>query len=338
MSLRNHRVVRKILQAGAAGAAASLTAVALYTAYAVFGVPSLREVLVASVGGFVVLVAAVAAWEHWNASDVLKLEFKGAITRRAAPFDDKLGADGIVDDIEDVADEDGTEALLLEVSSPGGEVVPSADIYHAIDEFDGPSVAVVEDVCASGAYLAAAACDRIVAREDSTVGSIGVIASQVNASELAEEVGIDYEGFTAGEYKDAGHPLKEPSEQEREYIQGLIDGHYDRFVSRVAEQRGLDEAAVRDLEARVFDGPGAIERGLVDEIGDEDDAKAYLLDELEHAPVEVDDLRVQESRSSAPSPFSPAAAVERAAYAFGRGLGASIEASVETLLSGRRFR
>lgn len=338
MVLTEHRLVRRAIQVTAAVSAAVVTTVALVAVYLTIGVPSLRQMFLASGGAFTVAVVTAAVWLHWSHPDVLKIDFKGQIRRRSPGFDG-LGADSVVDAIESADGADGTGALLLEISSPGGAVTPSADIYRALEDFDGPKVAVVEDVCASGAYMAAAACDRIYAREDATIGSIGVIGSQVNASDLADDLGIEYEGFTAGEYKDAGHPLKEPSDDERDYIQGLIDGHYDRFVDRVAASRSdLDAEAVHDLEARVFDGPEALELGLIDAIGDEDDAKEYLLDELDRAPKTEEGLNIKRSRSVGRSPFSPAAAVERTAYAFGRGLGSSIEASADQLLNGRRFR
>lgn len=338
MALRDNRLVRRAIQITAASTAAIVTTAVLVAVYVTVGVPSLRQAFLATVGMSTVGAVTVAVWMHWDHPDVLKIDFKGQIRRRSPGFDG-LAADSVVDAIESADKTDGTEALLLEISSPGGAVTPSADIYRALSDFDGPKVAVVEDVCASGAYMAAAACDRIYAREDATIGSIGVIGSRVNASELADDLGLEYEGFTAGEYKDAGHPLKEPREEERDYIQGLIDGHYDRFVERVAASRhDLDAEDVHELEARVFDGPEALDLGLIDSIGDEDDAKEYLLDELSHAPESEDDLNIKRSRSIGSSPFSPAAAVERTAYAFGSGLGSSIETSADRLLNGRQFR
>jgi len=83
-------------------------------------------------------------------------------------------------------------------------VVPSDDIRLAAERFDGPTVAYATDVCASGGYWIASGCDELWAREGSIVGSIGVIGSRVNASALAEKVGLSYERFAAGDYKDAG--------------------------------------------------------------------------------------------------------------------------------------
>jgi len=164
----------------------------------------------------------------------------------------------------------------VKLDTPGGQVVPSDDIRRAAADFDGPTVAYATDVCASGGYWIASGCDELWARRGSIVGSIGVIGSRVNVSELAEDLGVSYERLAAGKYKDAGMPLKDLSEDEREYLQGIIDGFYDDFVERVAEGRGMDPEAVRDTEARIYLGDEATELGLVDSIGTRDDVEDHV--------------------------------------------------------------
>jgi len=88
-------------------------------------------------------------------------------------------------------------------------VLPSDDIRRAAAEFDGPTLAYATDTCASGGYWIASGCDELWARDASLVGSIGVVGSRPNAAGLADKLGISYEQFTAGEYKDAGVPLRE---------------------------------------------------------------------------------------------------------------------------------
>jgi len=204
------------------------------------------------------------------------------------------GADDIVEQIEQADDDGASEALVVKLNTPGGEVVPSDDIRRAAADFDGPTVAYATDTCASGGYWIASGCDRIFAREGSIVGSIGVIGSRVNASELAEKVGLKYERLAAGEYKDAGTPLKEMDDDERDYLQGLIDGYYDEFVERVVEGRELEEEEIRDTEARVYLGEDARELGLVDELGTEDAVTEYLEKELVE-PVALREFEVGHS-------------------------------------------
>jgi len=185
-------------------------------------------------------------------------------------------ADDIVEQIERADADRGSEALLLKLNTPGGEIVPSEDIRIAAEQFDGPTIAYATDVCASGGYDIAAGCDELWAREGSIVGSIGVVGSRVNAKDLADRLGLSYEQFTAGEYKDAGVPLKEMTEDEREYLQGIVDDYYEQFIDTVAEGREMDTETLRDTEARIFLGDAAEERGLVDRLGTRDDVEASL--------------------------------------------------------------
>ncbi|MFC7324776.1 signal peptide peptidase SppA [Halorubrum rutilum] len=224
--------------------------------------------------------------DEYNAA---KVTVSGPITRksgRPSPLSGPGGttADDVVEQIE-AADEDGdVEALVVELNTPGGEVLPSDDIRRAAADFDGPTVAYATDTCASGGYWIASGCDELWARDASLVGSIGVVGSRPNAAGLADKLGISYEQFTAGEYKDAGVPLREIEEDEREYLQGIIDGYYEQFVETVSEGRDMDAEAIRETEARVYLGTDALEIGLVDELGTEDDVEDRLAELIDAEP------------------------------------------------------
>jgi protease-4 len=236
-------------------------------------------------------------------------------------------ADDVVEQIERADEDEAVDALLVKLDTPGGEVVPSDDIRRAAAAFDGPTVAYATDVCASGGYWIASGCDELWARRGSIVGSIGVIGSRVNVSELASELGVSYERFAAGKYKDAGMPLKELSADEREYLQDIIDGFYDDFVERVAEGRGMDPEAIRATEARVYLGRDAHELGLVDDIGD----RTYIEDHLSaDLDTEVSVREFSPQKGLASRLRGGATAV---AYAFGSGV-AGVVADEDR----RRFR
>ncbi|QWC19654.1 signal peptide peptidase SppA [Halorubrum sp. 2020YC2] len=218
-----------------------------------------------------------------------KVTVSGPIRRsqgRPSPLSGPGGAtaDDVVEQIGAADEDEDVEALLVELNTPGGEVVPSDDIRRAAADFDGPTVAYATDTCASGGYWIASGCDELWAREASLVGSIGVVGSRPNAKGLADKLGISYEQFTAGEYKDAGVPLKEIEEDEREYLQGIIDGYYEQFVETVSEGRDMDPDEIRATEARVYLGDEAAELGLVDELGTEDDVEDRLADLLGAEP------------------------------------------------------
>jgi len=285
------------------------------------GFEVLLAVLFSVVGIYVAgkLVGAV-----FSDYDVAKVSVDGVITNESASPGPVGGstpaAEEIADQIER-ADEDGdAEALVVELDTPGGLPVASDDIREAAAEFDGPTIAYAKDVCASGGYMIACGCDEVFAREDSIVGSIGVNGNRNNFADLAEEYGVTREQFTAGEYKDAGDPLREMTDDEREYIQGLIDAGYDSFVGLVAEARDLDEETVRDTEARVYPSEEAADLGLVDHVGSHADLEDLVATRLGKDEVEVE-------------PFEPNRGItdkvgigaQRAAYAFGKGIASVLD-------------
>ncbi|MFB6300812.1 MAG: signal peptide peptidase SppA [Halobacteriales archaeon] len=257
--------------------------------------------------------------------DVAEVAVEGPITRDGSggPLPSRPGgvaADAIVEQIERADEDRHAEGLLVRLNTPGGEVVPSDDIRRAIEDFEGPTAAYATDQCASGGYWIASGCDRLFARDASLVGSIGVVGSRINAHELIDRMGLKYEQLTAGEYKDAGIPLKEFSERERRYLQGLIDGFYETFIDRVTDGRDLDETAVRDTEARIYLGEDAAEIGLVDELGDQDNASDYLAEELG-----IDAATVEEFEPNRPLRERLQGGVAGVAYAFGAGVASVVD-------------
>lgn len=219
--------------------------------------------------------------------NVASVAVEGPITRDGADSfppskPGKPGADDIVDLVDRADDDSNVDALIVECNTPGGEVVPSDDIRLAVERFDGPTIAYATDVCASGGYWIASGCDELWARDGSIVGSIGVRGSRITAGDLLDRLGIEYEQLAAGEYKEAGVPLKDLESDERAYLQGIVDEYYDKFVETVADGRKLDPADIRETEARVYLGSTAHEMGLVDDIGTRsavEDRLETLLDE-----------------------------------------------------------
>ena len=227
-------------------------------------------------------------------------------------------ADAIVDQIEQADADSNVEALLVHLNTPGGEIVPSEDIKLAAEEFDGPTIAYATDTCASGGYEIASGCDEIWARDGTIVGSIGVIGSRVTAGDLLDRLGLEYEGLTAGEYKDAGVPLKDLEDHEREYLQGIIDDYYDQFVANVATRRELDESAIRDTEARVYLGEQAREEGLVDRLGRREDIEDELADRLD------EEVTVEQFEPDVGIAQMVRGGAQQIAYSFGAGITAAL--------------
>jgi len=175
-------------------------------------------------------------------------------------------------------EDDDVAAVILEINSPGGLSVAGEAIYtHLLELGEAkPLVAVIEGVGTSAAYLAASASEHIVARNGSIVGSIGVIAQFPDVSELLDTVGVDMYEVRSGELKAQPSVFSPPSEEALAELERLIASNFDWFVDQIEERRGLDGAVIRGFEGTVFTGMRGMEVGLVDALGGEDEALAYL--------------------------------------------------------------
>jgi protease-4 len=179
----------------------------------------------------------------------------------------------IVDRVEKVAENPRVAAIVLDVNSPGGGVVASAQIHEALVESSKPVVVSMGDTAASGGYYISAGTDYIFARPATLTGSIGVIMSFINADELAEKLGVTQVVIKSGAFKDMGSWHRPLEEKERELLQAFVDEAYEQFVQVVVEGRELSEEHVRQYaDGRIFSGGRAVEPGFVDATGDLEDA------------------------------------------------------------------
>ncbi len=179
-------------------------------------------------------------------------------------------SDVIVDFIEKADADESVKAIILEINSPGGNVVASKEISQAVEDADKPVIAWIREIGTSGAYWIASASDYIVSDPLSITGSIGVVLSYLEFSELMDEYGVKYEGITSGKYKDAGSPFKPLALDERQLLQKKVDLIHSYFIEEVKENRGLDSADFG--EASFYLGMEAKGLGLVDELGGKKEA------------------------------------------------------------------
>jgi protease-4 len=194
----------------------------------------------------------------------------------AGPFAEGLAAsDDIIAQIQQAKNDRDAKAIVLRVNSPGGGVVASDEIYHALQGAGKPVVVSMGELAASGGYYISMAADWIVANPNTLTGSIGVISQFANAEELLDDVGIQFITIKSGPAKDTGSPFRDMTEAERERWQALVDEVYGNFVQVVVEGRQMDEAEVREVaDGSVYTGQQALELGLVDALGYEEDAIA----------------------------------------------------------------
>lgn len=204
------------------------------------------------------------------------IEVSGPIMSGSAPeFSTSAvaAADDIVDVINWTVQDPDVKAILLVVNSPGGSVVASDVIYNELKNVQMPIVVLFGETAASGGYYISMAGDYIIANPNSLTGSIGVISTFPNAEEFLDKVGVEMNVVISGEAKDFGSMYREMTPEELAYWQALIDETYASFVQIVVDGRGLSEEEVRALaDGRVYTGRKALELGLVDDLGYEQDA------------------------------------------------------------------
>ena len=183
--------------------------------------------------------------------------------------------------LEDAEKRANIKAVLLEINSPGGGAVASDEIASQIKLMKKPVVTVIREVGASGGYWIASASDHIIANRMSITGSIGVISSYLEFSELMKEYGVGYERLIAGKYKDLGSPFRKLETQEKNLLQGKINKIHDFFIQEIATNRKLKENEVKKLATgEFFLGVEAYNLGLVDELGNKKSAEKYLKKKL----------------------------------------------------------
>lgn len=202
-----------------------------------------------------------------------------------------------------VGDSAAVSGVVISISSPGGTTTGSEELYRGIRVLAGkkPTVAFVDGTAASGAYITALAADRIVARETSLVGSIGVLFRYPDVSRLLGTIGVGVEEVKSSPLKAEPSGFKPTPPEARAALQAVVNDTYAWFKDLVKSRRGLTDqelAAVSD--GRVFSARQGVPLKLVDELGTERDAIAWLERERK-VPA---NLPVRDWKATGPSRFS----------------------------------
>lgn len=180
-----------------------------------------------------------------------------------------------IEQLKRFREDDDIRAIVIRVDSPGGVVGPSQEIYREIVRTKATKkvIASMGAVAASGGYYVIAGTDGIVANPGTITGSIGVIMQYTNFQELFSKIGLSPVVIKSGKFKDAGSPVRAMTPEEQQYLKEFVDRLHQQFVSAIAEGRQLDLAKVQDLaDGRIYTGQDAKNIGLVDRIGNLEDA------------------------------------------------------------------
>jgi protease-4 len=200
----------------------------------------------------------------------------------------------LTESIDKLADDSRVKAVILSIDSPGGSVSGGETIHNAIARVAAkkPVVVTMGGLAASAGYMIAVPASRIFARDATLTGSIGVLLQTGEVSGLLSKLGIGAEVVRSGPLKDEPSLVRPLSPAGKDVLQSIVNDMYDQFVTMVADGRHMDPAKVRALgDGRAYTGRQALTLGLVDAIGGEREAKAWLVsDKAVPAGLPVEDL------------------------------------------------
>ena len=196
------------------------------------------------------------------------------------------------------------QAVIVHINSPGGTTSGSEQLYDSLMRLKEkkPTVVVVDGLAASGGYIAALGADHIIAQETSLVGSIGVLFQYPNVADLLKTLGVKIEEIKSSPLKAAPNGFEPTSPEARAAIEAIVSDSYAWFRGLVKARRQLDDASLdRVADGRVFTGRQAVALKLIDQLGDERTALAWLAKEKSIDPnTPVRDYRLRDRLSDLP--------------------------------------
>ena len=220
-----------------------------------------------AVFGLLAVVSKMQGFSFVRGEKVAILPISGLIT----------DSEGTIEQLKKFAKDDSVKAIVVRLNTPGGGVGPSQEIYEEVRKIRGKKVVVASmgALAASGGYYIACGADKIFANPGTITGSIGVLMQFVNVKDLIEKIGVKGFVIKSGSFKDTGSPVREMSPEERKLLQSVIDNVHSQFVNAVVEGRKLPREDVLAIaDGRILSGEQAKELGLVDVLGNQEDAVA----------------------------------------------------------------
>ena len=186
-------------------------------------------------------------------------------------------SEATIEQLKKFAKDDSVKAIVIRINSPGGGVGPSQEIYEEVKKLQGKKIVVssMGALAASGGYYIACATQKIFANPGTITGSIGVIMSFVSVKDLIGKIGVKGMTVKSGTFKDIGSPVRDMTPEEQKLLKDVVDNVHLQFVAAVSEGRKLDRNKVMEIaDGRIFSGEQAKALGLVDALGNLEDAVA----------------------------------------------------------------
>ena len=266
---------------------------------------------------FIALFAMIGVWSRGEATCLDKctalVDLRGELDSEG-----QTNAENVISGLQAAFKNKGTQGVVLRINSPGGSPVQAGEINDEIRRLRGkypdtPIYAVVEEVCASGAYYVAVATDKIYVDRASLIGSIGVIMDGFGFVGSLEKLGVERRALASGDNKNFLDPFLPMSQEQRDYALKLLQEIHQQFIAVVKQGRGSRLKESPELfSGLVWNGARSVDLGLADALG----SVGYVAREVIKAE-DVVDFTVQESLT------------ERVARKFGSTLGKSLVGVVQ---------
>ena len=219
---------------------------------------------------------------------IAKISINGVIFER----------DDVISKFREIKKDNSIKALLVCVNSPGGTFVNSKEIFDSLVEIGDlmPTAVYMREMATSGGYLLSSGAGRIFSNQGTITGSIGVILQTANISNLLNKIGVDPIVIKSGELKAVPNPLEKVDENQVSYIQSVISSMQDEFLNIIKSKRNISDESIDQIsDGRILSSKRAVELNLIDEIGTETDAIAWLKKEAslnDDVPVtEINDAK-----------------------------------------------
>ena len=225
-------------------------------------------IAIAAIAGFALIATPGARGTFASAGSIARVQIEGLIRSDS----DRTQA------LERLENSQAA-AVIVHINSPGGTTAGSEQLYDSLVRLKAkkPLVVMVEGLAASGGYITAIASDHIIAQQSSLVGSIGVLFQYPNVTELLKTIGVKVEEVKSSPLKAAPNGFEPTSPEARAALDALVRDSYAWFKGLVKERRGMDDTQLEKVaDGRVFTGRQALELKLIDELGDEKTALAWL--------------------------------------------------------------
>nr|WP_316651896.1 signal peptide peptidase SppA [uncultured Gellertiella sp.] len=235
-----------------------------------------RKVTFWRIIAFLLVVGVIGAVVH----------FAGGDLDHRKPHIARISISGIIQDdqelldrVKSIGENESVKGLIVSISSPGGTTYGGERLFKALRAVSAkkPVVSDVRTLAASAGYMVATAGDMIIAGESSITGSIGVIFEYPQAKPLLDKIGVSLEEIKSSPLKAEPSPFHSPPEEAKTMIRAMISDSYDWFVDLVADRRKMPRADVlRIADGRILTGRQALKEKLIDELGGDDEIRAYF--------------------------------------------------------------